>query len=563
MIVTTSAKRTSRSITNVPDPVVLIRSSAYSSLPSPGNRVGTGDASNMPTIQAATSYPAIQCEAGAHHYRLCGLQIKAPTSVLQNSIVKIGGGEATVADFPTDITIDRCIILGDPTNGARRGVSLDAIRGAIIDSYIANIWEASVDSIAVWAYNTPGPIKVVNNYCESGSENIMFGGATPTITNGDFPSDVEVRRNYCFKPLDWEPLGSARYVKNLMELKYGRRFLIEGNVFQNNWYSAQSGLSFLLTPRNEVGNSNWVYISDITLRKNKFLNVGSGLNFAGHDSNWIGDPTKQIASTTRVDVQDNLIELKDVASAGDNLRGLSYSGGANNVSVVNNTIVIPTWPGIGSGGMFAISDQLSYNGSNAVWRDNVFTHATYGLYSGSGVGNPTLASQWSSYSFTYNVVIGGSSGDYPSGNFFPANNTATGFTDFAGGDYSLTGASAYHNAGSDGTDPGADFAALNAATLHTQDGQWGSEPETYQTESQVNAELPRTYINTTFVTPTGNLWTATNTSSSSVAGTGTGNRTGCSLTYALANCAIGDIIELTAGATYTVASSTSLTLRAI
>ena len=72
MIVTTSARRTSKRAN--PDPVVLIRSSAYNSLPSPGNRVGPGDASNMPVIQASTGNSAFVTASGAHHYRLVGLQ---------------------------------------------------------------------------------------------------------------------------------------------------------------------------------------------------------------------------------------------------------------------------------------------------------------------------------------------------------------------------------------------------------------------------------------------------------------------------------------------------------
>ena len=63
--------------------------------------------------------------------------------------------------------------------------------------------------------------------------------------------------------------------------------------------------------------------------------------------------------------------------------------------------------------------------------------------------------------------------------------------------------------------------------------------------------LPQLTVDTTYSLPTGNTWTATNTSSNSAAGTGTGNRTGCGFQYALDNCALNDIIELTAGSTYT------------
>lgn len=79
----------------------------------------------------------------------------------------------------------------------------------------------------------------------------------------------------------------------------------------------------------------------------------------------------------------------------------------------------------------------------------------------------------------------------------------------------------------------------------------GSEPATYTDNAYTNAEMPRQYINTTYQTQTGNLWTVTLTTGGSTAGTGTGNRTDCSLAYALANCAVGDIIEITAGNTIT------------
>ena len=65
------------------------------------------------------------------------------------------------------------------------------------------------------------------------------------------------------------------------------------------------------------------------------------------------------------------------------------------------------------------------------------------------------------------------------------------------------------------------------------------------------AELPRVYIDTTYSLPAGNVWTATNTSDNNAAGTGTGNRTGCGFQYALNNCALGDVIQLTNGAVYT------------
>ncbi len=48
--------------------------------------------------------------------------------------------------------------------------------------------------------------------------------------------------------------------------------------------------------------------------------------------------------------------------------------------------------------------------------------------------------------------------------------SSVGFTNYSSGDYSLSGSSSYKNTASDGTNPGADFTALNAATANTISG---------------------------------------------------------------------------------------------
>lgn len=64
-------------------------------------------------------------------------------------------------------------------------------------------------------------------------------------------------------------------------------------------------------------------------------------------------------------------------------------------------------------------------------------------------------------------------------------------------------------------------------------------------------EAPRSLIYTKYSAPVGGtLWTATNTANKNAAGTGTLSATGCGFQYALDNCSKGDIIQLTAGATY-------------
>ena len=60
----------------------------------------------------------------------------------------------------------------------------------------------------------------------------MFGGSDPGIPQV-IPSDIEFRGNYIRKD-PTRRTGDPRYkIKNLFELKNGRRILIEGNVFEN------------------------------------------------------------------------------------------------------------------------------------------------------------------------------------------------------------------------------------------------------------------------------------------------------------------------------------------
>jgi hypothetical protein len=56
---------------------------------------------------------------------------------------------------------------------------------------------------------------------------------------------------------------------------------------------------------------------------------------------------------------------------------------------------------------------------------------------------------------------------WPTGNFFPPDPSAVQFADYSngnGGDYHLLPGSPYKNAGSDGTDVGANVDAVNQAT---------------------------------------------------------------------------------------------------
>src|SRR5262249_6141740 len=184
---------------------------------------------------------------GAHHYRLIGLEIAAAAGTYVNTLLDLSVSTTSEADLAHDIILDRLYLHADPVGG-RRGVALNSKSSALVDSYLAGFREHGADSQAVAGWNGPGPFLIANNYLEGASENVMFGGADPSITNL-VPSDIQVCRNYLKKDTAWQ--GGGWVVKNLFELKNARRVLVAGNVMEYNWLDGQAGFSILFTPRNQ------------------------------------------------------------------------------------------------------------------------------------------------------------------------------------------------------------------------------------------------------------------------------------------------------------------------
>src|SRR6185295_8394495 len=231
---------------------------------------------------------------------------------------------------------------------------------AVMDSYISDIHEAGADSQALGSWNGSGPFKISNNYLEGSGENVMFGGADPSVS-GLVPSDIEMTGNNFFKPEAWR--SQSWTVKNLLELKNARRVFIAGNVFEQNWGSAQSGFAILLTPRNQNGGAPWSAVQDVTLTNNVVRNVGSGINILGSDD---GHPSQQ---TRGVAIRNNLFTGIDGARWNSDGIFLQVLSGASDV-VVEHATVQQT-------GNIISADGAPTRGF--VFRDNIAFHNTYGV----------------------------------------------------------------------------------------------------------------------------------------------------------------------------------------
>ena len=75
---------------------------------------------------------------------------------------------------------------------------------------------------------------------EAAGENIMIGGANISLPSGTVPSDITIEDNVMTKNTLWR--GTSWTLKNLLELKSGRRVVIRRNLLEYNWAGRSPGL---------------------------------------------------------------------------------------------------------------------------------------------------------------------------------------------------------------------------------------------------------------------------------------------------------------------------------
>ena len=430
---------------------IYVVSSNLASLPAPGHRVAPGDAANMPKIVSLLNNNSLVTVAGSHHFRFVGIEFAPVSGAYVYQVIQIGNSDTSTATLAHHIVFDRCYVHADANQNARRGIEIDGAYVAVVDSYISD-FKDGVDNQALWAYNTSGPLKIVDNYLEAAGENVLFGGADSKAASL-VPADIEIRNNNFFKPLSLLSTLSTIRVKNMLEFKAATRVVVSGNTFQNNPAAAQAGFALLITPRNQDGTAPWSMTSDIAVTNNTFINVGSGINIAGVDSY---HPNLSLM-TTRLLLRNNVIGVTGLGGA--NGRALQVLSGGSNFTIDHNTIIdTAASPGSASSDLM-MADSTAPKVSNFTFTNNLSTQTAYGFF-GTGVGEGTAAlnANFTNWVFAKNVIANAKAAAYPAGNFFPTNQQAL-FANYLSGDYALAPGSPYKSAGTDGADIGANLSA--------------------------------------------------------------------------------------------------------
>ncbi|HVP49782.1 MAG TPA: hypothetical protein VMT56_01030 [Candidatus Bathyarchaeia archaeon] len=330
---------------------IYVVSSALNKLPV-AHRVSPSDAANMPRIVTPNVTAAIIFDGGANHWRFAGIEVTSTSTYVPSPTVSpngytyfLVGSQSFPTPLPDSITFDRCYIHGSPTQDVAQGIIGSGSNYAVVDSYISGIHASGQDTQAFLAFDTPGPIKLFDNYLEAAGENVMFGGSGKNNNRG-VPSDIEARNNYLYKPLSWAKSGlggtlapnNQWVAKNAFELKSAQRVLIDGNVIENVWAAGQSGFAILLTVRTSQS-GDFAVVNDVTITNNVLKNVVSGFNTSAKDDECGpggGYPDcKNAGSQDRWNIADNLILFYDPTRPGGARNiGLQVGGGMDRI---NNT----------------------------------------------------------------------------------------------------------------------------------------------------------------------------------------------------------------------------------
>lgn len=348
-------------------------------LPPAGTRVDPSYADALVKIAAGSGGgSALVTEPGASGYRLSGVQL-LPGRV-DVAVATLGSDVVTdPLQQPSDLVLDRCLILADATKGGRRGVAANTRSLTVTGCHIAGFWYTD-DAQAILGWNGPGPFLIENSYLEGSGQCVMFGGSDSKAV-ALMPQNLTLRGCTLSRPMAWRGMAGAT-IKTVLELKAMMHAVITGNIIENCWVNGQAGYLVQLTPRNQSGGAPWSTVEDILIAGNVLRNGASGFNFLGTDNL---HPSGRL---TNVRVLNNFMYNIDPVGFGNDKtigRLLQFVAGPSGVELGGNTML--------GAGTAALGEALYFDGAAGDGfnvHDNVMDSGKYGLMgTGASVGAPT------------------------------------------------------------------------------------------------------------------------------------------------------------------------------
>jgi hypothetical protein len=266
---------------------------------------------------------------------------------------------------------------------------------------------------------------------EAAAQAILFGGAGSAMNL--IAADCLVKDNWMNKPLEWRDEGWD--VKNIFEIKHGRRIKIENNLMTGNWGSAQDGTAVLFTTRTDAGEK--ASIEDIEFIGNIVRSSANGISVYGAEG----------AGGHRLTIRNNI--FADIDGRKWNGGGFFMKATAWNGLVIENNTILQT-------GNIASAYDEPIRGF--VFRNNIVFENEYGFKGdGTASGKATLDKYFPGGDVSFNAFIGGSPASYGGKNLYPNTVRQLGFINYEAQDFRLRPDSPLRGKGFQGKNIGADF----------------------------------------------------------------------------------------------------------
>jgi hypothetical protein len=349
---------------------------------------------------------AITMAQGAGYYRFEGIEIGLGDEVTNAGAIFVAGTEEVSRE---DAALGPLHLIGSYVHGRRDAKTVRCVMahasGMIVeDSWLDECQKSGQDTQAISAWNSNGPLRIVNNYLAGCAENVMFGGANPSVP-GAIMQDVEMRRNHFHTPLSWKTNACGVNKKNLLEFKAAQRVYVAENVFDGSWNGGHNGIAWVIkSSANQSPRCRHCSTSDITLLDNIVRNAAAWLDISGSNAG----PTD--STTRRITVKGALVEEQfgtEDYNPGRLMKPFSISGG-HDIEITD----------------FRVADYArNPNEALAMYgapvprltlRNGVLKRGQYGLF-GNGEGAATLTKWAPGARWENMVIIGAQTGRYPSG----------------------------------------------------------------------------------------------------------------------------------------------------
>jgi len=291
------------------------------------------------TIQTAASIAPGRMIADQQLPRFIG-----GTSIQSDNVMLVGlelRHGSPLADICTiagaHITLERVRVLGDPTNGAKRGIAANGGDMTIARCYIDDCFGAypsptgnDQQAICAWDMISPGLV-IQDCFLRAGSETIMIGGAD-SASEARMPSGIVIIGNTITKRATWQQ--QAVSVKNALELKAVRGCRILSNDISQSWGGhGQDGYLLMLTVRNQGGKAPWSTIQDVDIEKNTFRAGAAAVNILAADNN---HPS---GTLTNVTIDSNTFMDLDSQVYTGSQKMIQIAGGPQQLAITNNGFV--------------------------------------------------------------------------------------------------------------------------------------------------------------------------------------------------------------------------------